>query len=287
MNRADERLQRERQLLFASEAAHIQAHYARWDAAFEKLKQEMADRELTATEIADGIQLGLDFVGFAPGVGIAADVLNAVISAGRGKYGEALFNLAAAVPFFGDGAKGAKMLAKGVGKLDEVAAMSSAVAKNGDKAKDILKAGDEAGGELYDDVDFLLKEMDELKSPKDLLGKVELKQLLHDDILFNKHLEDLIDSHHGTPRQVIEEAWKRYKVSSKDIMGKAGQPNLVDVAREMHKLGHAGKLNGLPKYNSEFFRRLDAIKDANKKVTADVIWRVRDEMLRLYFGIGS
>jgi hypothetical protein len=132
LGKADERLQRERQLLFASEAAHIQAHYARWDAAYEKLKQEMAARELTATEIADGIQLGLDFVGFAPGVGIAADVLNAVISAGRGKYGEALFNLAAAVPFYGDGAKGAKMLAKGVGKLDEVAAISSAVAANGD-----------------------------------------------------------------------------------------------------------------------------------------------------------
>ena len=55
----------------------------------------------------------------------------------------------------------------------------------------------------------------------------------------------------------------------------------------MHKLGHAGKLNNLPKYNEEFFRRLDAIKDSAGIVTAEDVWSVRDEMLRLYFGIGS
>jgi hypothetical protein len=129
--------------------------------------------------------------------------------------------------------------------------------------------------------------MDDLKSPKDLPGEDALKQILDDDIIFNRHLEDLADSHHGTPQQVIGEALKRYGVAPKEIMGKAGQPNLVGVAREMHKLGHAGKLNGLPKYNEEFFRRLDAIRDAAGKVTAPDIWRVRDEMLRLYFGIGS
>ena len=261
--------------------------------AFATMRRELlADQE--AGEAAwwngtlDNWQAGIGIAGTLPVIGIVFDAGNVIISLGRRNFGEAAFNAACAAPVVGVVVQGARLAAKAakVGKGAEVASTALSVAKNGEKAKDILKAGREAGGELYDDVDFLLKEMDDLKSPKDLPGLDAVKHI-DDDILFNKHLEDLVDSHHGTPREVIEKAFEKYKVDPKLIMGKAGQPNVVDVAREMHKLGHAGKLNELPKYNEEFFRRLDAINKAAGKVTADDIWRVRDEMLRLYFGIGS
>jgi hypothetical protein len=54
---------------------------------------------------------------------------------------------------------------------------------------------------------------------------------MHDDILFKKHVEDLIDSPHGTPRRGISNAWERYRVEPKLIEGMAGQPSLVDVAQ--------------------------------------------------------
>jgi hypothetical protein len=60
---------------------------------------------------------------------------------------------------------------------------------------------------------------------------IEYCRIIHDDILFKKHVEDLIDSSYGTPRGGIAHAWERYRVEPKLIEGKAGQPNLVDVAQ--------------------------------------------------------
>ncbi|MHC9084873.1 toxin TcdB middle/N-terminal domain-containing protein [Luteimonas sp. RIT-PG2_3] len=65
----------------------------------------------------DGFQTALDVAGFAPGIGIAADLLNGGIHLFRGNYGLAAMSMVGAVPLIGDavaaGAKGAR-LAKAV-----------------------------------------------------------------------------------------------------------------------------------------------------------------------------
>jgi len=53
----------------------------------------------------DKIQLGLDIVGLIPGIGTAADIINAGISLGRGDYLGAAVNLLGAIPGVGDAAK--------------------------------------------------------------------------------------------------------------------------------------------------------------------------------------
>lgn len=226
LTKADEQFQRQQQLIFASEAAHINDHYARWDAAYAKMKQDIADSQPTTEQILNGIQLTLDGLGFAPGVGAVPDVINAIISAGRGNFGEALFSLGAAVPLFGDIAKGGKMLAKGASNLHEVAAITSAVAKNGDKAKDILKAGKEAGGELQEylaAVDDYLTHIDELKAAAKNGDQTAIDALrdMKNDELFGK-FKHLIEEHH---------AWPKY-------LGGPVRQELVKMPTSLHKKYH-------------------------------------------------
>ncbi|MBX3423833.1 MAG: hypothetical protein KF752_19935 [Pirellulaceae bacterium] len=61
------------------------------------------------------MQIALDVGGFAPGIGILFDLANAGVSLGRGNDQEALINLLASIPGFGDAAKLAKMAAAGGG----------------------------------------------------------------------------------------------------------------------------------------------------------------------------
>lgn len=58
----------------------------------------------------DALQLALDLVGMIPGAGAVADLLNAAISAYRGDFIGAAFNLFSAVPAIGDGAAAAKII---------------------------------------------------------------------------------------------------------------------------------------------------------------------------------
>jgi hypothetical protein len=62
----------------------------------------------TGSKILDGLQVGLDVVGLVPAVGELADLGNAAISALRGDWVGAGLSLAAAIPFAGWGATGAK-----------------------------------------------------------------------------------------------------------------------------------------------------------------------------------
>jgi RHS repeat-associated protein len=57
----------------------------------------------------DTFQTGLDYAGFAPGVGAAPDLLNATIYAARGQWGNAALSAVAAVPGWGDAIKGGAM----------------------------------------------------------------------------------------------------------------------------------------------------------------------------------
>jgi len=64
----------------------------------------------TAQDVGQG---ALGVVGMIPGVGNIADLANAGWSAGRGNYGDAALNLAAAVPGAGLAVGGASLLNKG------------------------------------------------------------------------------------------------------------------------------------------------------------------------------
>lgn len=66
-------------------------------------------------KVLDVVQIGLDVVGAIPGVGIAANVVNAGISMARGDKLGAGLSLVACIPFAGPLVKGAKM-AKAIGK---------------------------------------------------------------------------------------------------------------------------------------------------------------------------
>lgn len=79
----------------------------------------------------DGVQAGLDVVGFVPGVGEIADGINALISLGRGDVAGATLSATSMLPIVGD-----------------------AIGKGGKIARAVIKHGDEvleAGTKLLDD----------------------------------------------------------------------------------------------------------------------------------------
>ncbi|MEK4114930.1 contractile injection system protein, VgrG/Pvc8 family [Paenibacillus sp. FSL W8-0919] len=91
-------------------------------------------------KLLDGVQLVLDVAGMVPGIGEIADLANAAIYTARGDYTNAALSAAAAIPFAGWAATGAKFVNKGGKALD---AMSTA-AKYADNAADAVKAVDKA-----------------------------------------------------------------------------------------------------------------------------------------------
>ena len=85
-----------------------------------------AQARLTAVEgeesgALDGLQTTLDVGGLTPGVGIFADGANTLISAARGKWTEAGFNLFAMVPVFGQGCPSRKSDPRGLTRKLRVA----------------------------------------------------------------------------------------------------------------------------------------------------------------------
>ncbi|WP_144370135.1 DUF4112 domain-containing protein [Myxococcus stipitatus] len=89
---------------------------------------------VTGSDILDGIQTGLDVVGFIPVVGEVADLVNAGVSAARGNHLEAGLSLLSLIPVVGDTVgKGAKY------------ALKAADAGAAKKALDGLKGADVEG----------------------------------------------------------------------------------------------------------------------------------------------
>lgn len=73
------------------------------------VKPETSEEEGEGDGWLDGLQARLDVAGLAPGVGAAADVLNAGIHLYRGNYAAAGFALFCAIPGFGDAAAVGKL----------------------------------------------------------------------------------------------------------------------------------------------------------------------------------
>lgn len=119
---------------------------------------ETAAEADTGAKALDALQLGLDVAGLIPGIGEFADLANAGISAARGDWVGAGLSLAAAIPFGGwaaTGAKAAKRVAAEAGAkaakeaaeqaakhADEVAEQT---AKHSDELGDATKKGEDGG----------------------------------------------------------------------------------------------------------------------------------------------
>gem|GEM_PF-3424047 len=86
----------------------------------------------------DNLQLALDGIGFAPGIGILADLINAAISIGRGNITEGLVNGIGAVPLLGDGVKAVIIGRRVVNAADTAVDAARAATHAAPKAKEIV-----------------------------------------------------------------------------------------------------------------------------------------------------
>ena len=105
--------------------------------------------------ILDGLQLALDVVGFVPGYGEAADVINALISALRGNYLDAGLSAFSALPLAG--------WATTIGKnAMHIADALGLAGRYGDNVLNAAKIAGKYGDELLEAVDNVRKYGDEL-----------------------------------------------------------------------------------------------------------------------------
>jgi RHS repeat-associated protein len=86
----------------------------------------------TGTQVLDAIQLAFDVIGLVPGLGEIFDGLNAAIYLARGDYANAALSAAAAIPFAGMAATGAKLLGKAadLSKATDVATTGGRLGKS-------------------------------------------------------------------------------------------------------------------------------------------------------------
>jgi hypothetical protein len=78
----------------------------------------------------DGVQAGLGLVGFIPGYGEAADLLDGAISLGRGDYPGAALSMASCVPMAGV-VPGAVKVVRALGRVDDGVDASRGVSRAG------------------------------------------------------------------------------------------------------------------------------------------------------------
>ncbi|OAB37778.1 hypothetical protein [Paenibacillus glacialis] len=88
----------------------------------------------------------LDVAGLIPGIGEAADSLNAGIYAARGDYANAALSAAAAIPFVGWGATAAKVVGKGISKVNAGKKLVQATTRAVDAVQALRKTADMASG---------------------------------------------------------------------------------------------------------------------------------------------
>lgn len=115
------------------------------------------------TKVLDGLQVGLDVAGLIPGFGEIADLANAGISAARGDFVGAGLSLAAAIPFAGWLATGAKGVKRGVDMAQAGSKATSKVGreaaeegveqagKQGDEAVEAATTRSDSGGKVRDE----------------------------------------------------------------------------------------------------------------------------------------
>jgi hypothetical protein len=109
--------------------------------------------------VSGAVHTVLDLAGFIPGLGAIPDLINAGLYAVEGDMRNAALSGVAAVPLFGDGAKGATMAARagrevlqaGARHGDEALGAGNAILRQGDEAIDAARRGtDDAAGTTFE-----------------------------------------------------------------------------------------------------------------------------------------
>jgi RHS repeat-associated protein len=118
----------------------------------------------------DGVQLVLDGAGFLPGIGIAADLVNAGIHLARGNYVEAGMSAFSALPLVGDFGKAAVIATK-YGAVAVGAAAMVAVAKASDNVLDVAVVAGKHGDAVVSAGTHVAKHGDEALSVATHIGK--------------------------------------------------------------------------------------------------------------------
>ena len=91
------------------------------------------------SKVLDGVQTGLDVVGFVPGFGELADGINALISLGRGDVAGAALSATSMLPIVGDAiGKGGKIARAGLKYGNEI----TIVLEISDSSSTTIKAGE-------------------------------------------------------------------------------------------------------------------------------------------------
>lgn len=141
-----------------------------------KIIREEIEKENIDEGVMDWLQGGLDIVGLIPGIGEAADGVNAAISLARGNPLEAVLSLISMIPMAGDAVgKGGKLVLK---LLDPAMDMIKA----GGKAADIIKKiGPDklkkASGALNLVKDTLVKNKSKIQKGFDAVKKADLDSI--------------------------------------------------------------------------------------------------------------
>ncbi|MEG1551515.1 MAG: RHS repeat-associated core domain-containing protein [Oscillospiraceae bacterium] len=91
-------------------------------------------------KVIDYLQTALDIIGFIPGYGDIADLINALIYAVRGDWANAGLSALAIIPMLGSLGTGTKLGGKAFGKVDDVWAFFRKFGKS-DEAVDLIKTG--------------------------------------------------------------------------------------------------------------------------------------------------
>lgn len=110
-----------------------------------KRKGDKNIKKYTNESAIDGVQFGLDILGFIPGYGEVADLANAVIYAKRGDWTNAALSLISMIPeigdVFGKGGRIALFLEKMISKGGRSAKIAEKIMTYAPKVMDIAKKG--------------------------------------------------------------------------------------------------------------------------------------------------
>jgi hypothetical protein len=203
----------------------------------------------------------LDTIGLIPGIGEAADLINAGIYAAEGRNTEAVISLLATIPFIGMAATGGKWAGKAIGEVIESGTEAEARQLAKEEAKQLAKeeAKDLAGEGVEKEVKELAEEGAEKEAKETTEEVVDTSKGFTNEELENLH-RNLDEGKHSTGPMAELPASKQPGVSEglKDIKVKADETKDIAYHENLKFKG----VKGTPSGRDVEYRYHSANKDA-------------------------